>query len=175
MYRRYFVLLAAVVSVISGPLALAGGQKGEGHRSQRKARTAPDQSVKTPIDEFERMSPEEQKQALSRLPPAQRQRLEQRLRQFNELPPEQRQALSSLYGRLHQLPAQQQESVRKAIDRFSMLPPDRQQAIRDRLRSLAELPARDRTAQLTSGGFRRDLSRKEQGMVRDMLPLLIPN
>jgi hypothetical protein len=146
------------------------GQKGEGR--EHSAHAAPDRSFNTPIDEFERMSPEEQQQALARLPAAQRQRIEQRLREFNQLPAEQRQRLRNLYSRLHQLPARQQESVRKAIDRFSKQSPDRQEAIRDQLRSLAALPRQERAARLTSDDFRRDLSRKEQGIVRDMLPLL---
>jgi hypothetical protein len=164
------VVYAAVVLLVSAPWALAGGQKGEGHR--RNAHAAPDPSLSTPIDEFERMSPQEQQQALARLPAAQRQSIEQRLRKFNQLPPDQRQTLRNLYSRLHQLPPRQQEAVRKAIDRFSKQPPDRQQAIRDQLRSLAALPEPERGAHLTSDDFRRDLGRKEQGIVRDMLPLL---
>jgi hypothetical protein len=127
---------------------------------------------KTPIDDFERMSPEQRQRGLNRLPPAQRTKLEERLQRFHQLPPEQQRALRNLYNRLHELPTNQQESVRKAINRFSDQAPKRQQAMREELRSMAALPAPDREARMASQEFRQNLSRREQGIVRDMLPLL---
>ncbi len=118
------------------------------------------------------MSPEQQQRALERLPPGQRQKLQERLQRFNQLPPEQQRTLRNLYNRLHQLPANQQESVRKAIDRFSKQAPDRQQAVRDELRAIAALPEHDRKTRMASPEFRNQFSRREQGIVKDMLPLL---
>jgi uncharacterized protein DUF3106 len=77
-----------------------------------------------------------------------------------------------LYNRLHQLPANQQEALRRAINRFSEQPPDRQQAMRDELRTLAPLSQSERTARTASREFRGNLSRREQGIVKDMLPVL---
>lgn len=129
-------------------------------------------AARTPIDEFERMPPEQQQRALDRLPPGHRQKLQERLQRFNRLPPAQQTTLRNLYNRLHQLPAGQQESVRKAIHRFSGQPPDRQQAMRDELRSLAMLPEQARAQRIASQEFRQGFNRREQGMMRDMLPLL---
>jgi hypothetical protein len=180
MHRPSILALAAIVSLGSGPCPLAGGQKAEGRppavhspgRPETEARTAPDSGSSTPIDEFDRLSPEEQQQKLARLPADQRRRLEERLRQFNQLPFEQRQMLRNLYSRLHQLAPGQQATVHKAIDRFSKQPAESQQAIRDELRLLSALPEQDRAARVTSRDFRQGLTRKEQGIVRDMLPLL---
>jgi len=118
------------------------------------------------------MPPEQQQRALNRLPPSERQKLQQRLQRFQQLPRAQQATLRNLYNRLHQLPASQQESVRKAINRFSGQSPDRQQAMRDELRSLAMLPEQARAQRITSQEFRQTFSRREQGIVRDMLPLL---
>jgi hypothetical protein len=126
----------------------------------------------TPIDDFERMSPQQQQRALQRLPPKQRQKLQERLQRFNQLPPEQQQTLRNLYNRLHQLPESRQESVRRAINRFSGQAPDRQRAMRDELRSMLALPAPDRDARIASQEFRARFNRREQGIVREMLPLL---
>lgn len=165
--------------LLPGASLQAGGQKGQARPPARPMpieRGATEQTIPaTPIDEFERMSPEEQQQALARLPADQRKRVEDQLRKFNQLPPEQRQALNNLYSRLHQLPERQQESVHKAIDRFSKLPMERQQVVREQLRSFAALPGQDRAAHLRSQAFKQGLSRKEQGIVRDMLPLFIAN
>jgi hypothetical protein len=156
MSGRTFLVIAAML--VSDPSAFA----------RRPPRTPP----KTPIDEFERMSPEQRQRALNRLPPAQRTKLEERLQRFHQLPPEQQGALRNLYNRLHELPPNQQESVRKAINRFSDQAPNRQRAMREELRSMAALPAPDRDAHMASREFRQSFSRREQGIVRDMLPLL---
>jgi hypothetical protein len=129
-------------------------------------------NAKTPIDEFERMTLQQQQQALRELPPGQRKKLQDRLERFNQLPPNQQQTLRNLYNRLHELPASQQELVRKAISRLSEQPGDRQQAMRDELRSLAALSAEDRDARVASQEFRDTFSRREQDIVRGMLPVL---
>jgi hypothetical protein len=118
------------------------------------------------------MSPEEQQRALNRLPPEQRQRLQERLQRFHQLPEEQQRALRNLYNRLHQLAPKQQESVRKAIYRFSEQAPDRQQALRDELRAMAGLSEQDRKTRMAGQEFRQNFSRREQGILRDMTPLL---
>jgi hypothetical protein len=162
--------LLVSISVVAGLLVCDSGafaRRPPGARSSGKAPPA-----QTPIDDFERMSPEQQQRALNRLPPGQRQKLQQRLQRFNQLPAEQQRTLRNLYNRLHQLPANQQESVRKAINRFSEQAPDRQRAMRDELRSLAASPQPDREARMASREFRTSFSRREQAIMRDMLPVL---
>lgn len=172
MRRPYLLMLAAVLFLCC---AMPGWpQKGGGHAMARAPREMPgaEPRARTPIEEFERMPPEQQRRELARLPAAQRKRIEDQLRKFNQLPPEQRQTLNNLYSRLHQLPAYEQESVHHAIDRFSKLSMDRQRAIRGELRGLAPLSEQDRAARLKSGDFKHTFSRREQGIVRDMVPLL---
>ena len=135
---------------------------------------AVERSDRTPIEEFETMSPEQQRKALNGLPPEQRQRLQERLQRFNQLPPEQQQALKSLYNRLHQLPPERQDAVRKSINKFSQQPPQRQQAIREELRSMASMPPDQRQAYVSSPEFRGKLSKKEQEIARDMSEVLPP-
>jgi hypothetical protein len=164
--RNVLVALSLIAGLLAcHPTALA--RRPPGAHAGGKAPAA-----QTPIDEFERMSPAEQQRALERLPPGQRQKLQERLRRFNQLPPEQQQTLRNLYNRLHQLPANQQQSVRKAINRFSDQAPDRRRAIRDELRSMAALLEQDREARMASQEFLNRFSRREQGIVRDMLPVL---
>ncbi len=169
VWRRW-VFTAVAVALFAGPPAFA--RRPPGARSSHPATAAKTPAAKTPIDEFERMSPEQQQRALGRLPPAQRQKLQERLQRFNQLPREQQQTLRNLYNRLHKLPANQQESVRKAINRFSEQAPDRQRTMRDELRSMAALSKQDREARTGSREFRNSFSRREQGIVKDMLPVL---
>jgi hypothetical protein len=174
--RGLLVALPVIASVVFyNPAAFArrppGEHLGRGTRPP-VSRTPRAPAAKTPIDEFERMSPEQQQRALERLPPGQRQKLQERIERFNQLPPAQQRTLRNLYNRLHQLPVNQQESVRKAIDRFSKQTPDRQQAVRDELRAMAAISERDRKARMASAEFRNRFGRREQGIVKDMLPLL---
>ena len=131
-------------------------------------------AAKTPIEAFRTLSPGEQRKVLDGLPAGKRQKLEQRLRKFNQLPVEQQQTLTTLYNRLHELPTEREEVVRKAVDRFSKQPPARQQAIRDELRALSELSEQERNERIKSADFRSKFSRREQGMIREMSPLVMP-
>jgi hypothetical protein len=163
MSRCCLLVLAAMLA--SNPALFA--------RRPPPARTGADRTPdRNPVDEFERMSPEQQQRALNRLPPGQRQKLQDRLQRFNRLPAEQQRTLRNLYNRLHQLPPNQQEAVRKAINRFSGQAPNRQQAMRDELRSMAASPEPDRERRMASPEFRGRFDRREQTIIREMTPLL---
>jgi phage-related protein len=174
MFGRGFISALAALScglLLCVPAAAQRGARGGRGRMPRAERGENNQK-KTPIDEFETLSPAEQQKALKRLPEAQRQQLQARLDRFNALPREQQQTLKSMYNRLHQLPPQRQEAVRKAINKFSQLPGDRQQAIREELRSSEALSSEQRQQELDSPASRLRFSRKEQEILRDMSALL---
>jgi hypothetical protein len=126
----------------------------------------------TPIDDFLHMTPEEQREALDRLPPSQRMRLQQRLDKFNRLPAQQQQRLRSMYDRLNQLSPARQNLVRRSLNEFSQQPADRRQAMRQELRKLAPLGPKDREARMAGPEFRGKFSEKEQRIVSDMSDVL---
>ncbi len=162
-------------SLASGTLivCLAWGAAGVAQARQGGPKASKSlKNVKTPIDEFMRMSPQERQQALNRLPPEQRRRLQERLERFNQLPAAQQQTLRNMYHRLNQLPVERQEVVRRSLNQFSQQSPDRRQAMRQELRSMAPLEAGDREARMASPEFREKFSEQEQGIVRDMSGLL---
>ncbi len=175
MPRRGFLLaLVAFLSCLAlTPAGWAQKRAGGAGRQAHAAAESPD-AAKTPIDEFETMPPAEQQQALQRLPPAGRKKLQQRIEKFNQLPPEQQRALKNLYNRLHQLPADRQNAVRKAINKFGLQSPDRQEAIRQELRGLASIPEPQRAARMASPEFRSHFNGQQRDIVREMLPLLSP-
>ena len=151
----------------------AGAQRGGRVQSPSpNHREGKQRESRTPIEEFETLPLAEQQRALNRLPASERHQLEQRLERFNALPPQQQQALRTLYNRLHQLPPQRQQAVRKAVSKLSQQSPERQQAIREELRDIAALPPDERQMRLSSPGFRSQYTKKEQEILRDMLPLL---
>ncbi len=174
--------IAALGALLLGlgltPSAFAQGRRGGMNRPPPKppARRPekPPKAEKTPIDEFQTMSPRDRQKALDRMPPAQRQKLEERLQKFNELPADQQRTLKTMYNRLHELPPGRQDAVRKSMNQFSEQPQERQQALRQELRGIGELPQQDREARLKSPEFRSKFSGKEQGIIRDMSELLPP-
>jgi len=173
MFPRGSILAVAALAFslsLGAPALAQRAARGGAARTPHGSRS--DTGEKTPIEEFETLPPDQQQKALNRLPPAQRQKLQERLQRFNALPPQQQQALKTLYNRLHQLPPQRQEAVRKAINKFSQAPANRQQAMRDELRSVAALPPKGRQAHLNSPEFRSQFTKKEQDILRDMSPLL---
>jgi hypothetical protein len=169
--RRDILALAAAGACT--PVFVSAGAPQRGRSGASRMPPHPSRAEeKTPIDDFETMSPEEQKKALNRLAPEQRQKLEERLKKFNALPPQEQQGLRTLYNRLHQLPSDKQEAVRKAINKFSEQPPARQQALRQELRGMAPLTPADRKARMSGSEFRSQFNKKEQEILRDMAPLL---
>ena len=180
MHGRNCILavVAAATVLTLVPPGLAQGRRGGMNRPPRAggpARPSVPESKRvpqTPIDEFETMSPEQRQRVLNRLPREQREKLRERLQKFNELPAEQQQALKNLYNRLHQLPPERQEAVRGAVGRFSEQSPQRQRAMREELQNMANLSEQERQARIGSSEFRKKFNRKEQGIVRDMAPLL---
>jgi len=165
-------VIAAAAALTLVPPGLAQGKRGGMNRAPRAGDPGGKRGPQTPIDEFETMSPEQRQKALNRLPPAQRDKLQKRLQKFNALPSEQQQSLKNLYNRLHQLPPERQESVREAVSRFSEQSPQRQQAMREELQNMTNLSGEERQGRMDRSEFRKRFNRKEQGIVRDMAPLL---
>src|ERR1700682_1137691 len=108
MRSRSIVALAALLLCLGFmPGAFAQGRRGGMNRPPARPPASrqekPAKAAQTPIDEFQTMSPQERQKAMDRMPPAQRQKLEQRLQKFNELPADQQRTLKTMYNRLHEL------------------------------------------------------------------------
>ena len=177
MRLRFPILTSAVLalSLLTVSPLTAQGRRGMGMGRRPPAR--PERAQKgprTPVDEFLRMPPEEQRKALDRLPPDQRERLQKRLDAFKQLPPEQRSNLGEQYRRLSELPPERQEVVRSAFKRFGNQPPERQQAMRQELRQLSGLSPEERQARLQSPEFQGNFNHHEQQIIKDMSNLLPP-
>jgi len=171
MRVRPFILVSA--SLILGTV-LAPGVSAQGRRiaPARHPPTRGPGEARSPLEEFERMSPEEQQKALDKLPPDRRKKVEERLRKLRNLPPEQRSNLLEQYGRFQELPPERQEAVRAAWKQFASQPPKRRQAMRKELRRLADLPSEDRQMRLNSQQFRNSFDPGEQQIIRDMTDVL---
>src|SRR5450759_79028 len=130
MPRRYATCVVALAGILLAcsssvlvPPALAQGRRGMGmgrHPAPRPERTikAP-KATKTPLDEFQRMSPEERQKALDKLPPDRAEKLRKQLKEYSQLTPEQQAIAKEQLEMFRNLPPERQDAVRRVFNRFS--------------------------------------------------------
>ncbi|MGE5570272.1 MAG: DUF3106 domain-containing protein [Rhodospirillales bacterium] len=164
---RGFLLLFAIAlgwNLMAGPAAA--------QRSDRPAVPPPKAMRRGPatmLDRLERMSPEERRRVLDKLPPQRRRQLEQRLKRYDAMPPEQRERLRRQLSLFRSLPPERQEQTRQLFRRFTELPEDRRQEIRRAVRALGRLDEERRRSRLESPAFRERFNPEEQKIVRELL------
>src|SRR5258708_38719248 len=156
--RSMLVPLVAAAALLPGlgfaPSAFAQARRGGMTRPKPNGPEKPAKPAKAPIDEFQTMSPQDRQKALDRMPPPQRQKLEERLQKFNELPAEQQRTLKNMYNRLHELPPGRQDAVRKSMNQFTEQAPERRQAKREELKGISALPEEGPAARLAKPEIR---------------------
>jgi hypothetical protein len=165
----------AKLALALAAVALAAGAAQEPAVSPRQPMVVrPPGPGLTILDRLYRMSPEERKKALDRLPPQRRARIEQRLNQFQSLPSAERERLQRQLEWFRQLSPERQEGARSLFQRFRQLPPYRRQVLNREARRLRDLDDTARSARMDSPAFRNRYSPEEQGMLRDMVALTPP-
>jgi hypothetical protein len=119
-----------------------------------------------------RLGPEDRARALSQLPPAQRERIEERLQTFEKLPPAAQTFRREELDLLHRLPQQRQNQVRKSVKDLELLPEDRRAAVNFEMRRMALMPDDERRAHMNSEEFRNRYSPAEQQMMSNLTAIL---
>ena len=115
------------------------------------------------------MSPEDREKALSALPPARRQNLEQRIRDFEALPPGQQLLMRTRVEKLAKLSPERQDEVRESLRSFNAMPQERRQAIRREVIRCTGMPEDSYHAYLNSEGMRGRFTDEERRMIDDLL------
>jgi hypothetical protein len=154
-FRR--LILALLAALLLSPALPAQRRQGPGRM--------------TPLDRLERMTPEERRRVLDKLPPGRRMRIEEQLRRYENLPPEERARLRRRLGRFRSLPPEKQAAARRLFQDFRELPQDRRRAVRWAALELRRMDEPARRARLDSPGFRREFSAAEQGVIERLLHL----
>lgn len=71
------------------------------------------------IERFSRLSPDERKEALGKLPPERREAIERRLERWNSMSPEERSRMAGSYARFQEMTPERQQEVRQLFRRFN--------------------------------------------------------
>jgi hypothetical protein len=122
----------------------------------------------TPIDRWNRMSPEERERELAKLPPARARAIRQRIQRYNQMHPEEQQALRERYQNFSQLPPAKQQIVRERLREFRQLPPGRRQVVHREVVQMRLLSEAQRQARINGAEFRSRFSPQEQQIIRDV-------
>jgi hypothetical protein len=126
------------------------------------------------IERWSRMTPEQRRRALDRLPPERRQRIEEQLERYQSLTPEEREQLRFRAQMFNQLPPEKQDEARRLFRQFNQLTPERQGAVRDEFRTLRGMSDADRMAHVQSDDFRSRFDNREQRFLRALSGLMSP-
>jgi len=175
---RLVVLIAGVLALVPAQSVLAQQnppgcplKRALRERARAKADTQAKGETKeslAPLERWNRMTPEERRQALARLTPERRRELQQKLQEFRSLPPDQRRQLGERYRAFRQLPPEQQNRARELFRQFNSLPDDRRPLVKQEYEQLRSMPESERNVRMNSEAFRERYSPSEQQMLRDL-------
>jgi hypothetical protein len=144
--RGSILTVTLTVVCLSAAPAWAQGKRAP---VNRKMPERPQRPGLREVERIEKMSPDQRRAELAKLPPERRQQMEQRLERLSKLTPEQRAALNKRY------------------EKFQHLPPDRQDAVRNEIQHLRSLPEAERKARLASDEVKKKFSSHEQQLLRE--------
>ena len=117
------------------------------------------------LDRFDRMSPEQRRKALDRLPPERKQRIEQGLEQYRAMNPENRERLRNF----ERMSAEKRDAVRQSFVKMQELPQPRRAMVRREVQQLRGLTDAERDTRMQSEAFRRRFDANEQGLIHEMV------
>jgi hypothetical protein len=161
---RSISLLTLVLVATLAPAAGQGRQRGEGRPPRMRA----DPTV---LDRLEEMTPEQRRQALEKLPPERRRRLQERLERYERLSPEERERLRQRYDRFRALAPERQQAARLLFERFRQLPDQRRIEVRRAVRRLSLLNPSLRRERMNQRQFRARFTPEERAIIADFLQL----
>ncbi len=121
------------------------------------------------LERFNRMTPSERREALGKLPPERRERMERRLKEWADTPPEERRRLEGSYARFQEMTPEKQQEVRQLFRRFGeTFEPERRPQAQNAIRLLKREDAEGRKKLLESRRFQDRFSEDERKLLEQM-------
>lgn len=159
-----FLLLIVVFAVALGaqPRGILRPKIGKG-RQARPMRQ---------VEKFSRMTPEERKRVIERLPPERQKEVERNLESYQKLTPDDKQRLNKQLESFRNLPAEKQQRARRVYRDINQLPRERKLAIRREMAEMRTLTADERATRLDGDEFKNKFSEDERKMVRELTALM---
>jgi len=169
--RRVLATSCLIALLTAIPVLAQRSERAAARAAARAAKRAAREKIKgreTPLEKWNRMTPEDRRRALAKLPAERRQMLQRKLQQFRSLPPEERQQLREQYESFSELTPEQQNRARELFRQFNTLADDRRPVVRQELEQLRSLTETERRDRINSQEFHNRLSPAEQQMLQDL-------
>jgi uncharacterized protein YktA (UPF0223 family) len=139
-------------------------RKGPGFMKKGGPGSAPDA-----VERFSRLTPSERREAMDKLPPERRKRMERRLEAWANTPPEERRRLGGSYARFREMTPEKQQEVRQLFRHFSeTFAPDRRPKAQNAIRRLKRADPEERKRLLGSDRFQQEFSEDERKLIEQM-------
>jgi phage-related protein len=126
------------------------------------------------IERLNRMSPEERRRLLNRMPSDRRMVLEKRIDKLNSMKPEAREKALRDYEYFQQLPPEKQNEARRVLKKIADLPEERRKMLRTAIHHLREQGPELRQRRMESRGYHDRFSEDERKLIREALDALPP-
>jgi hypothetical protein len=159
------VILATAVLLTTQPAAAIPA---EPPQEQKRPPATAKAATRNPLDRLNKMTPEQRKKVIQKLPPERQVLLEKRLDQYGSLQPEERRRLNDQYRVFRQLPPERQEEMRKLFRRFNNQPEERKLLLQREFVRLRAMNETDRGVRLKNPGFRKNYSPAERRLLEEM-------
>ncbi len=167
------VVLLAALPLTAQP---ASETRSQAEKSRVRERPAPQPFVPPHLvmERLSRMSPEELRRMLDRLPPDKRRITEERLHQLASMPPAARERLRQEFNDFLQLTPEKQQELRLLFRRYSDLPEARRPDVRRELSRLRAMPPARRAARIGEEAFRSEFNDDEREILQGLVEVLPP-
>lgn len=126
------------------------------------------------LEKFSKMTPDERKRVIEKLPPERQKQVERNVESYNKLSDAEKRNLLGRLEHFHNLPAADQQRARRLIREVNLMPEDRRKQVRQEMARLRRLPEPERNARLASEDFKGRYSPDEQRLIGNLTPLLEP-
>jgi len=126
------------------------------------------------MERLSRMSPDERKRMLDRLPEDKRRITEERLRELESMPPVARERLRKEFNDFQGLTPEKQQELRNLFQRFSKVSEERRHELRRELNRLRSMPPARRAARIGDEHFRSEFNDEEREILQGLVETLPP-
>jgi hypothetical protein len=137
-------------------------------RAAQQALNAPNLPGGLTLQRLAQMTSEERATALTNLPPARRQIIEQKVENYLNLPPEQQERVRSQLERMQTLPPDRAADVRQSLREFQVTPQPRKVVIARELAHLGTLTDEQSSVYMSKPGFRGRFSESEIQLMNNL-------
>lgn len=123
------------------------------------------------LEKFSRMTPDERKRVIEKLPPERQKQIERNVESYNKLSDSEKRNLLGQLEHFNSLPAADQQRARRLLREVNQMSTERRTEVRREMARLRRMTEEGRKARLESEDFKGKYSSDERRVIGDLVPL----